>query len=64
MTNYCILSNVIFILKILKSWGWPSGVVVKITCFASAAQAAGSDPRCGPTFPLLSHAVAGVPHIK
>ena len=44
----------------LKSWarGRPSGVRVKLAGFT------GSDPRHRHTHCLLSHAVAGVPHMK
>ena len=45
--------------------GWPSGAVVKLARSASSARgSAGSDPECGPTHRLSSHAVAGVPHIE
>ena len=44
----------------LRMWtrSWPSGVVVKFSCSASAAWDLYSDPRCRPTHHSLSHALA------
>ena len=55
------LSNIISFLLKTKGPAWWHSSYIRTFCFSSPGFTS-SDPGCGPTHSLSSHAVAGVPH--